>query len=176
MTQSKQLEDRLQKLRNEFDRSFAIAVDDARVDYVDFLAIRLAGDSYVLRLSEVSSLHIDRRLTPAPSELSELRGIAGFRGVLTPVYDLGALLGYAATPMARWLCVARASAPIAFLFESFESHLRLAPERISSGNGSKHAIGGTVQTDSAAIPLLDLPLLIAGIAARIKASGPSQER
>ncbi|HEY4102755.1 MAG TPA: chemotaxis protein CheW, partial [Polyangiaceae bacterium] len=134
------------------------------------------GDRYALRLSDVASLHTDRPLTPAPSELSELRGIAGFRGVLTPVYDLGALLGYAATPTARWLCVARGSSPIAFLFESFESHLRLAPERISAGDGSKHAIRGTVQADSAAIPWLDLPLLIARIAARIKASGPSQER
>lgn len=177
MSASQKLEDRLLALREEFDHSFAVAAVEATAPPLDFVAIRIAGDPYVLRLSEVASLHADRRLVAAPSQLPELSGIAGFRGILTPVYDLGALLGYAPEATSKWLVVAQWPSAIAFAFEAFEAHLRVPADRVSLANGQANsAINGAVHDGNGALPLLHLPSLVEGVLQRIKALGLSQER
>jgi chemotaxis signal transduction protein len=169
--------DRLRALREEFDHSFAVAAAQGGVDQLDFIAIRIAADPYVLRLSEVANIHTDRRLIGAPSLLPELRGVTGFRGVLTPVYDLGALLGYPAESTARWLVVAQWPAPIAFAFSAFEAHLRIPADRVSLTSTDKsYAVNGAVNHGNSAVPLLHLPSLVEGLLQRIKTSGLSQER
>ncbi len=177
MSASQKLEDRLRMLREEFDHSFAVATVQRTAEPVDFVAIRIAGDPYALRLSEVASLHADRRLVGAPSLLPELRGIAGFRGILTPVYDLGALLGYAAEASSKWLVVANWPAPIAFAFGAFQAHLRIPAERIALADGQANsAVNGAIDDGGSALPLLHLPSLVEGVLQRIKALGLSQER
>jgi chemotaxis signal transduction protein len=177
MSASQELDDRLRTLRAEFDQSFAALAVRGAAEQLDFIAIRIAGDPYVLRLSEVASLHADRRLVAAPSLLPELRGIAGFRGILTPVYDLGALLGYAHEATSKWLVVAQWPAPIAFAFGAFEAHLRVRADRVSLANSAaSSAVNGAVQDDNGAVPLLHLPSLVEGVLQRIKALGLSQER
>ncbi|HTA89380.1 MAG TPA: chemotaxis protein CheW [Polyangiaceae bacterium] len=177
MSAPQQLDDQLRVLREEFDHSFAVATVQVAAQQLDFVAIRVAGDPYLLRLSEVASLHADRRLVGAPSLLPELRGIAGFRGILTPVYDLGALLGYAPEPNSKWLVVAQWPSPIAFAFGAFEAHLRVPAERVSLANSEANsAVNGAVHDGNGAVPLLHLPSLVEGVLQRIKALGLSQER
>ena len=177
MTDPSALEQKLHALRDSFDRSFAEASTAERPLQLDFLAIRVAGDPYALRMSEVQSLHADRALVTAPSLVDGLLGVAGFRGVLTPIYDLSLLLGYARQPAPKWLVVARNAAPIGFAFETFEAHLRASPERVSSAElGAEGALRGAVESGSRALPLLHLPSLIDGIARRIKDFEQTQER
>ena len=178
MTRSRSIDQKLLALRQDFDQSFARSTFGAKLVTLDFLAIRVAGDPYAIRLSEVQSLHVDRKLVVAPSLLPELLGVAGFRSILTPVYDLAQLLGYGAGLTARWLVIAQSAAPIAFAFDEFDSHLRVHPERVSSpetDNGTA-AVGGAVRGAAVTLPLLHLPSLVEAIAQRIKASGPAQER
>ena len=173
------VEQRLASLRQDFDHSFASAAGGPQPSQLDFLAIRVAGDPYAIRLSEVQSLHSDRKLVPAPSLLPELLGVCGFRSVLTPVYDLAQLLGYGAAPSARWLVIAQSASPIAFAFADFDSHLRVALETVSapeSSSGGTAAVAGAVRNAGISLPLLHLPSLVEAIAQRIKAFGPSQER
>jgi len=173
------VEQKLTLLRHEFDRSFSRAAGGPRPSELDLLAIVVGGDAYALRLSEVRSLHADRKLVAAPSILPELLGVCGFRSVLTPVYDLAQLLGYGAGRAARWLVVAEGTLPIAFAFEGFDSHLRVALESVSAPETSSTdtaAVAGAVRTDGATRPLIHLPALVEGIARRIKATRPSQER
>jgi chemotaxis signal transduction protein len=172
------IEQKLSALRRDFDQSFARAAAGVEQAQVDFLAIRVAGDRYAIRLSEVQNLQADRKLVAAPSMLPELLGVSGFRSILTPVYDLAQLLGYPPQPTARWLLVAQSAAPIAFAFSDFDSHLRVSPERVSwpeTKNGEA-AVGGAVRNAEITLPLLHLPSLVEAIAQRIKAFGPSQER
>ena len=172
-------EQKLFSLRQEFDQSFSRAEGGPQQSQLDFLAIVVAGDVYAIRLSEVRSLRADRKLVAAPSVLPELLGVCGFRSVLTPVYDLAQLLGYGSGSAARWLVVAEGALPIAFAFEGFDSHLRVAlesvsaPETATSGVG---AVGGAVRSQGVTRPLLHLPSLVEAIAQRIKALRPSQER
>lgn len=177
MTSANQLDPKLLALREAFDRSFAEAAGAERPEQLDFLALRIAGDAYAMRLSEIQSLHVSRRLVVAPSHLPGLLGMAGFRGMLTPVYDLGQLLGYQAEPSAKWLVIARSPAPIAFAFGTFDAHLRVAKDQLSAPElGSNAAIRGAIRHGDSALPLLHLPSLVEGIAQRIKAFGSSQER
>ena len=171
------IEPKLLALREAFDRTFAEAVGGERPEQLDFLAVRIAGDPYALRLSEVQSLHASRRVVAAPSELPELLGMAGFRGVLTPVYDLAQLLGYSAERSAKWLVVVQHASPIAFAFGGFEAHLRVTLDRVSTPQvGSSAAVRGAVQHAAKALPLLHLPSLVEGIAQRVKTFGSVQER
>ena len=179
MTTSTAIEQKLIALRQDFDQSFSRAAGGPQPSQLDFLAIVVAGDAYAIRLSEVQSLHADRKLVAAPSLLPELLGVCGFRSVLTPVYDLAQLLGYGAGLSARWLIVAQSAAPVAFAFGDFDSHLRVALESVSApdaSSGGVAAVGGAVQHQGITRPLLHLPSLVEAIAQRIKALGPSQER
>ncbi|HYQ01512.1 MAG TPA: chemotaxis protein CheW [Polyangiaceae bacterium] len=177
MTTSTSIEQKLSELRREFDQSFARAAGAPLPSQLDFLTIVVAGDTYAIRLSEVQSLHADRKLVPAPSVLPELLGVCGFRSVLTPVYDLAQLLGYGSGQAARWLVVAEGALPIAFAFGNFGSHLRVPLENVSAPESAGTAtLGGAVQSDGITRPLLHLPSLVEGIAQRIKALRPSQER
>jgi len=173
------IEQRLSALRQEFDQSFSRAAGGPQPSQLDFLAIVVAGDAYAIRLSEVRSLHAERKLVPAPSLLPELLGVCGFRSVLTPVYDLAQLLGYGPEPTARWLVVVEGALPIAFAFGGFDSHLRVSLESVSvpeTSNDGAAALRGAVRNQGITRPLLHLPSLVEAIAQRIKAQRPSQER
>lgn len=177
MTASGLVDEKLLAMRQAFDRSFAEAAAAEPPPQLDFLTIRISGDPYALRLSEISSLHADRKLVAAPSLLPELLGVSGFRSVLTPIYELGPLLGYAPEPAARWLAVARSPLPIGFAFGGFDTHLRVPLACVSASEpGANAALRGAVQVGASALPLLHLPSLVEAIAQRIKALGPSQER
>ena len=165
---------RLRALRTAFDRSFADPADAGRAPDADFLTIRVAGNSYALRLSEVASLHLGRTLVGAPSRLPELRGMAAFRGTLAPIYDLGALLGYGAQNGAKWLVLERHASPIGLAFESFEAFLRLTLDRAAAPSVDGFC-QGVLKHGERTLKVLHLPTLIAAIAQRIKAFQPVQE-
>jgi chemotaxis signal transduction protein len=110
-------------LREAFDRSFAQAsVSEADDDVEKLLGIRIGDDRYVVRLSGLSGVFADRRVTPLPSPVSELRGIAGFRGAVLPIYDLGMLLGYPRAMAPRWIVVT-AAPRIGLAFAGFDGYV-----------------------------------------------------
>jgi purine-binding chemotaxis protein CheW len=114
-----------EQLRQAFDRSFA---EPAHIDaepHEDFLQTRLDGDLHLVRLTEIASLLPLGTPTQFPTPLSELLGITVSHGVIVPVYDFQALLGYPASDAPRWQMIA-AARPVALAFSAFEGHLRLA--------------------------------------------------
>jgi chemotaxis signal transduction protein len=177
MTLANHIDPQLLALRAEFDRSFAEAATADRPDQLDVLTIRIAGDPYAFRLAEIQSLQLVRKLVAAPSLLPALLGMAGFRGVLTPIYDLGQLLGYAAEPAPKWLVVVQNQAPIGLAFATLDAHLRVPKDCVSAPvQGSSAVIAGAVKAADRVLPLLHLPSLVEELAHRIKAFGSSQER
>ncbi len=131
----KTLTERARELRAEFDGSFSVARVEAVAAHEPFLAVRLAGNPFAIRLSEVGGVFVDRRITPLPGGRRGFLGLAGFRGVIWPVYDLGVLLGFGAEAAPRWIVTARGAA-VAFAFQAFESHVQVERGRIaSSSNG-----------------------------------------
>ena len=143
-------------MRDAFDRAFAERPRSATGAHEDLIAVRLGGNPYAIRLAELAALHVDRVLVAVPSSVPELLGIAAFRGVMSAVYDLGALLGYAAIREPRWLATARA-APVALAFDKFEGHVR-----IGATASPMIEVAGVART------IIDIPSVLEMIERRIK--------
>jgi purine-binding chemotaxis protein CheW len=158
-------------LRRLFDASFA-AAESSTLDRIEnLLTLRVGADPYALRLSEVSGLRADRKIVPVPGPAAQLLGIVGLRGVMTPVYDLAALLHYPLATNPRWIILAGSPQAVGFAFETFEAHLRVPAASLShhdtqsehSGAARQH-VSGTVRVAGALRPIIHL----ASIWVRIK--------
>ncbi|MGB8843242.1 MAG: chemotaxis protein CheW [Aliidongia sp.] len=149
-------------LRDAFDRSFA---DPARPDPArqeDFLAIRIEGEAFALRLSEIAGLHADKKVVRVPGGVPALLGIAAFRGTILPVFSFAILLDHAARASPRWLAVATA-APVAFAFDAFEHHLRVSAETTHAREATTEArpfVRHFMPAQQRGRPILDLPSIL----------------
>jgi purine-binding chemotaxis protein CheW len=100
------------------------------------LAIRVGADPYALRLSEIVGLHADVKIVPVPSPVAQLLGIVGLRGMMAPVYDLAALLGYPPAASPRWMVLAGASQSMGLAFDAFEAQTAKAKAQVVARAGS----------------------------------------
>jgi len=159
--------DRAQQLRFAFDRSFAAAAHFDAAPKEDLLAIRSGSQVLALRLAEVGGLFVDKKITQIPGRVATLLGIAGFRGAILPVYDLGMLLGQAKGKASRWLVIA-ASAPIALAFEGFDGHLRISKDTVFPQEAGERAIyvRDCVRVEGVVRPILNLPSVLDTIRAQ----------
>ncbi|HEX7645279.1 MAG TPA: chemotaxis protein CheW [Burkholderiaceae bacterium] len=170
-------------LRREFDDAFARAPRTEAASLHNLLAIRLAGEGYVLRVAQIAGLYVDKTVSPLPTPLPELKGLAGFRGRVAPVYDLASLVGYPAAPAVpsmRWLVLARADEPLALAFEAFEAHFSIAQADIVRAPGAalkvapalRPQVFDAVRFGAAMRPVIDLVSIIDTI--RRRCAAPAQ--
>jgi chemotaxis signal transduction protein len=151
---------RIDRLRADFDRSFAEPARSHDVERVELLAIRAGGRPYALGLSQTAGLHPDRPVTPLPGPQPALLGLAGFAGTAVPVYDLAALLGHPVAARPRWLVLAGGSPPLALAFHDLDGHVRVAATAIvadAAVEGHRGIVSGMVTLAGGARPVLDLP-------------------
>jgi chemotaxis signal transduction protein len=166
------------ELRLAFDRSFA---EPVRVDTAikqELLAIRVGAELYAIRLSEITGLFVDKKVTRIPGGDAALLGIVSFRGAMVPVYSLPAMLGHSCAQIPRWQVVA-AAAPVAFAFESFEAQLRVAPDAILPQQPrakTRNYFRDFVRTTNFVGAIIHLPSIIDEINTRRPASGAKEER
>jgi len=157
---------RIERLRADFDRSFAEPVRSHEGEHVELLAIRAGGRPYALRLSQTSGLHPDRPVTPLPGPLPALLGLAGFAGTVVPVYDLAALLGHPADSRPRWLVLAAGTPPLGLAFHDVDGHVRVAAGAIvgeAPGGARLGCVRGMVVLDDGSRPIVDLPAARAAV-------------
>jgi chemotaxis signal transduction protein len=149
---------RAAELRLAFDRTFAEPVRLDTTFKEDFLAVRVGTQACAMRVSEITGLFADRKITPVPGGHAALRGIAGFRGSIVPVYDLQILLGHSSSETLRWLVIA-AAAPVALAFAGFDGQLRVSRDAIVSEPprpGSRDYARELVQTENFVGPVVNL--------------------
>jgi chemotaxis signal transduction protein len=159
---------RAQQLRAEFDHAFAAPPAPAPGASIDLLAIRCADQGFALPLSDVLAVWTDRKIVPVPAPAAEFLGLVGVRGLVAPVYDLRAMLGYPGSASPRWVALVRAPAPFALAFEHFEQHVRVPADHVigdlRTAPASSHAFAsGSVRTATGPRPLIDLPALYAAV-------------
>jgi purine-binding chemotaxis protein CheW len=149
------------ELRAAFDRSFAEAPVAAGAPEQSVLAIRVGGEPYALRVSDVASAHVDPELTRVPSPVAELLGIATFRRVLAPVYELRGLLGLPRAANPRCVVLTRGPAPVGLAFDALEGHASVPRIEVQSRrSGDPPHVRGVVHVGGAARPVLDLASLV----------------
>jgi purine-binding chemotaxis protein CheW len=165
-----QLAGRVEALREAFDRSFAQLPALEAVRTEDLLAIRVAGNPYALRVTEIAGLFADKVVVPVPSAVPELLGVSGLRGAIVPVYDLAALLGYSVHAATRWLVLARSREPVALAFDTFEAQLALSPQDVVSAAGDRPHMRGAVRAAGSLRPIAHLPSVLDEIHQRVKAA------
>jgi chemotaxis signal transduction protein len=152
-----QMAQRVAELRHEFDRSFAKPPSAGKSANHDLLAIRLGQQYFALHLSDIAGVFADKKITPVPGASGFLLGIAGFRGVIAPVYDLQRLLGCPAVRDPRWL-VMTAATSVGFAFAGFDGQLRVPASAITPQQNSdmQSLTSGVVQHDGVLRPIIEL--------------------
>jgi chemotaxis signal transduction protein len=163
---------RVTRLRDAFDRSFAEARPPDPAATENLLAIRIGAEPHALRLSEIAGLFGDRKICPLPGSVRALLGIAGFRGSIVPVYDLGALLGDRPEETVRWLVLA-ASELVAFAFGALDGHLRVVLDSIVPGEPGEHPrrhVRDFARTPELVRPIVHLPSVLNAIRKQLPAS------
>lgn len=169
------MSERTRTLRESFDRSFAEAIRD-KPAMASLLAVRVGSDRYAVRLEEVAALHRDKAVTRAASTLPELLGLAGFRGVIAPVYDLATFLGYPRAEAPRWLVLVRGPVPVSFAFETFDAHLHVEAKRLSAEpHASRPHLDGVLEDAEGSRALIRLASIVEVISQRARAASPDKD-
>jgi chemotaxis signal transduction protein len=168
--------DRAAALRREFDEAFA-APAEAAAGAVDLLALRVAGARYALRLSEIGGLHADRRIVALPGAPPELLGLAGLRGSLVAVYDLGAFLGAPRGENPHWVVLAWSDRTVGLAFEQLERYLRVATQDLTlDAESKKRHFREVLNVKGEVCPVIDIASIVEKIKGLARPVSPSGER
>ena len=164
-------------LRAAFDRSFAEPPRGPSAAADPAIELRIGGDRYALRLAEVVAIHAGRRVVPVPGPLPELLGLTAFRGRVAAVWDLAAILGYPGVKSSRWLVLVGAVEPVALAIGSVERYLGLPADTDppDTSPGRPH-IGRVARDPAGALPVVDLPSVLAELGRRARPADPHKER
>jgi purine-binding chemotaxis protein CheW len=170
-------------LAHAFDAAFTqpAAAPERNDAEENLLGLRLAGEDYAVRLTEVAGLLPAQRIMPLPGPRPALLGLIGLRGELVPVYSLASLLGRHASPPATtaWVVLVRGGAPLGLAFDQYTGHARVPrDEQVApappEGPGPRAYVTRTVRIGGALRGLIDLPGISASLAASIAASTPER--
>ena len=160
---------RAAQMRRDFDQGFAHSPLAPAEGDESFLAVRLGGDAYAIRLIEVAELFKDRKIVRMPSRRSDFLGLAGLRGGIIPVHSLQGLLGYpVANEKARWLLLAAAGHSVAFAVDQFEGHLRVDRSEIlpASGSAIRLHLSEVARVNDEPRPVISLRSVLEGLQER----------
>lgn len=125
---SARIASRADDFRRAFDLAFSRPPRTGTGRNVELLAIRVCGDPWALRLSEVAGLLAGRRITPAPSAVPEFLGLVGFRGGLHTAYSLRGFLGYPPGDTPRWIVLVKAGDLVGLAFDEYEGYRSVPQE------------------------------------------------
>lgn len=167
-------ESRATQMRRAFDQAFAHPLLARDEGDESFLAVRLGGDAYAIRLIEVAELFKDRNIVRMPSRRGDFLGLAGLRGGIIPVHSLQGLLGYpVANEKARWLLLVAAGHSVAFAVDDFEGHLRVNRSQIlpASGSAIRPHLPEVARVKNEPRPIISLRSVLEGLQERPGSAG-----
>ena len=167
MNESPVVESKAAELRQAFDLSFALPPPQASQEVEDLLTIRVAGDPYAIRLSDIAGIVAGRRVIPVPAVTLDLLGLAGIRGGVVSVFGLASILGYGQAPGSpRWMILCGAEEPIALAFSDFEGYLRLPKSSLHADENlrtTRQYVNQVASTEAGARVVISIPLVVATI-------------
>lgn len=155
---------KLAEMRTAFDRTYAVPPPSQSVDQKeDLLQLRLAGNPYALRTSEISAFARAPKTIAVPSPAPELEGVAGNRGGVVPIYSLSAIFGYGREQHGRWCALCLRDEPIGFVFGEFEGYVRVVRSQIYAGRQEDltcQHVKQVIRTGEILRPIVSLPSIV----------------
>jgi hypothetical protein len=116
--------DRATALRRAFDESFAAAPIERELTE-DFLAIRVAGEPFAFRMTDIARVAEAPKIVGVPSVRASVLGVAAIRGALVSVHSLAALLGYAnASSRHAWIALLQGVEATSVAFDALDGFVR----------------------------------------------------
>lgn len=159
-TEPLMLTDRAAELRHSFDLAFTQAAISRDTALQSYLAIRVGGDPFAIRLSDLSHLVADKACTPVPVSAPGLLGITALRSSIVVVYDLRVLLGYVANGTPRWILLTAADPTLGLAFDEFEGQRRVSQDAISYDTGSNSNHNNVMHDGDVMRPVIHIDGLI----------------
>ncbi len=178
MTTMLALDQRVAELRRTFDRAFASPATRTTDDTEDMLAIRVAGDPYALRVSEMSGLATGKKIAFLPSQRPSVVGIAGVRGSLLLVHSLAVLLGYGLHPSpSTWLALSIGDDPVGLGFDELEGFLRVRRADVHPVDGAEARlhVRDVARVADGPRPVVSIRSAIDTLKTRAGGAGPTEE-
>ncbi|HEX4612060.1 MAG TPA: chemotaxis protein CheW [Urbifossiella sp.] len=124
------------EMRRAFDRLFAAPDPPAAGETEDFVAVRVGGRPFALRVVELARVEVRRKVTTLPGAAPGLLGLVSVRGQIVPAFSLELALGLPATPAAKpWLAVAAGEPPFGLAFDALDGYLRVPRADVLGGDG-----------------------------------------
>lgn len=128
-------EERVSRLRAEFDAGFARPLPEPEPPGVPLLLVVAGALPLALRLDELGAVVRVDRLVELPGAAPDVAGLAAVGGRLVVVFDLAVLAGPPGTPRQpggpRWVATTRAGRDLALGFTHLEGRSSLPPEALS---------------------------------------------
>ena len=154
---------RLDELRESFDASFSRPPPVQKDPGEALLRLRVGGAPLLVRLGDLSGLHLLPRLVRLPGAPATLLGLTGLRGQLFAVHDLAGVLGLRTDEAPGWLLLAGGARRVGLAATGFEGQVRATSEQLSRDDASTpHPLLATRvrMPDGALLPLLDVETLV----------------
>ncbi|VTR92559.1 chemotaxis protein : Putative chemotaxis signal transduction protein CheW OS=Actinoplanes friuliensis DSM 7358 GN=AFR_25675 PE=4 SV=1: CheW [Gemmata massiliana] len=166
------LRDDVEQMRRSFDQVFAAPDPPPAGERDDFVAVRVGGRPFALRVAELVRIEAGRKIVALPGGDPWLLGLAACQGKLIPVYSLELALGDRTTGENTWLGICGREDPLGLAFGALEGYFRVpradvyGPGEAGSQQNDAHrsvSIGGALRT------VVHLPSVLAAIRERVTA-------
>lgn len=165
-------------LKRAFDASFAEPQRLVKPGTSRFLALRMAGDPWVVATEALSGIVVGARVVPIPSPVPALLGLMGHRGVTVPVYDLPRLLGYPpSSPTPRWILLARADA-VGLACPDPEASIELTTPEIVAADiaHARQHVRRVLRTEDGPRAIIDVGSVVDALTKTVDAARVAMER
>ena len=166
-------------LRRAFDHAFSLPRALPAEEGEELLRIAVAGDSYAIRLREISGVVASPTIVALPAATPDLVGVAGIRGDIVPVFGLAALLGRGPSlDPPNWTVLCGKEDPVGLGFSEFEGYFK-APRssfHADEARGTHGYVREVVRTDAGVLPVIEIPIVIANLNSRASHSRPAEEK
>jgi purine-binding chemotaxis protein CheW len=159
------LDERVEQLRESFDRSFSLPPPEPAEAKQRFLVLGAGADRYAIKLEGLLGVEARRKIARLPLRAPGLLGLAAFRGRMTAVFHLASLLGAPVGPEPpAWLAFCKGETPVALAFDRFEGAAEVPSGDIHAAEPKDRSprLGGqTVRIGSDILHVIDVPSLTA---------------
>jgi chemotaxis signal transduction protein len=163
---SDELDQHRARLAQAFDLGFTRPFSSERPEQRDFLVLRLGTHRYAVPVAELAGVQQRKSIQYLPDAPPHCLGLAGVRGRVGAIYDLGGLLGSPASDRLSWFLQTRLDPDIALLAPKSDGYLRVAVDRIVPRAEPDGATVGAFTDQEAGINVLSIDRLIEAIRSR----------